>query len=152
LPDAAIPPGFVPWEHTATEGAIMIGCVAGKLDVIDEVFAEGFVNHDPMPGHDTGREGMRQTIQMLNDGLSDRKMVLDEYRSAGDTIVENAAVGAIHTGEMLGFPASGAEVRVRSIEIWRVAGGKITERWGVVDVAGLLAQLSTTTAAAGAAS
>lgn len=124
------------------------GCVAGKLDVIDEVFADDFVNHDPMPGHDAGREGMRQTIAMLNDGLSDRKMVLDEYRSADDTVVENAAVGAIHTGEILGVPASGTEVMVRSIEIWRVAGGKITERWGVVDVAGLLAQLSATTTAA----
>ena len=129
------------------------GCVAGKLDVIDEVFAEDFLNHDPMPGHDTGREGMRQTIQMLNDGLSDRKMVFDEYRSAGDSVVQNATFGAIHTGEMLGAPASGNEVLVRGIEIWRVADGRITERWGVIDVAGLLAQLgTTTTASAGVAS
>lgn len=128
------------------------GCVGGRLGVIDEVFAEDFVNHDPMPGHDAGREGMRQTIAMLNDGLSDRKMLLDEYRSAGDTVVENAAVGALHTGEMLGVPASGTEVLVRSIEIWRVADGKIAERWGVVDVAGLLAQLSAADTAAGAVS
>lgn len=128
------------------------GCIDGRLDVIDEVFAEDFVNHDPMPGHDSGREGMRQTIALLNDGLSDRRLLLDEYRSAGDTVVENATVGAVHTGEMLGIAASGSEVRVRSIEIWRVAAGKITERWGVVDVAGLMAQLSAISASSGAVS
>lgn len=126
------------------------GCVGGRLGVIDEVFAEDFVNHDPMPGHDTGRDGMRQTIALLNDGLSDRKMLFDEYRSVGDAVVENATVGAIHTGEMLGVPASGAEVKVRSIEIWRVTGGKIAERWGVVDIDGLMAQLTATTASAAA--
>lgn len=117
------------------------GCVAGKLEIVDEVFADDYVDHDPMPGHASGREGTRQTLEMLNRGLSRRRMVSDEYLAVGDTVVQNATFGATHTGELLGVPASGKDVEVRGIEIWRVADGKVAERWGIVDVAGLLAQI-----------
>jgi predicted ester cyclase len=39
---------------------------------------------------------------------------------------------------MMGIPPSGKDVRVRGIEIWRVANGKIVEHSGVVDVSDVL--------------
>ena len=43
-----------------------------------------------------------------------------------------------HTGEAMGIPPSGQAITIRGIEIWRVADGKIAERWGVVDVSDVL--------------
>jgi SnoaL-like polyketide cyclase len=44
-------------------------------------------------------------------------------------------------GELLGIPATGKHVRVGSISIFRVAGGKITENWEQWDRLALLQQL-----------
>ena len=38
----------------------------------------------------------------------------------------------------MGIPPSGKDVRVRGLEIWRCAGGKIVEHWGVVDMTDVL--------------
>jgi predicted ester cyclase len=46
-----------------------------------------------------------------------------------------------HQGELLGIPATGKQVRVGSISIFRVAGGKITENWKQWDRLALLQQL-----------
>jgi predicted ester cyclase len=47
-----------------------------------------------------------------------------------------------HTGDFLGVPATGKQLQVRGIEIWRLADGKIVERWGIVDAAGVMEQLA----------
>ena len=118
------------------------GFVGGKADVVDELVAEDCIDHDPMPGQGQGREGQRHTCQMVIDGLSDRSTLRDDFLAAGDIVVENWIFQGTHTGDFLGVPASGKQLHVRGIEIWRLADGKIVERWGVVDAAGVMEQLS----------
>ena len=117
------------------------GFVGGKVDVIDDVVAENCVDHDPMPGQGQGREGQRHTCQMVVDGLSNRSTLRDDFLATGDTVVENWIFQGTHTGDFLGAPATGKQLQVRGIEIWRLAGGRIVERWGVVDAAGVIEQL-----------
>ena len=95
-----------------------------------------------MPGQGQGREGQRHTCQMVIDGLSDRSTLRDDLLAAGDIVVENWIFQGTHTGDFLGVPASGKQLHVRGIEIWRLADGKIVERWGVVDAAGVMEQLA----------
>jgi steroid delta-isomerase-like uncharacterized protein len=118
------------------------GFVGGKVDVVDELVAKDCIDHDPMPGQGPGREGQRRTCQMVIDGLSDRSTLRDDFLAAGDIVVENWIFQGTHTGDFLGVPASGKQLHVRGIEIWRLADGKIVERWGVVDAAGVMEQLS----------
>jgi steroid delta-isomerase-like uncharacterized protein len=118
------------------------GFVGGKVEVVDDVVAIDCVDHDPLPGQGPGREGQRSTCQMVVDGLSDRSTLQDEFLAVGDTVVENWVFQGTHTGNFLGIPASGRRLQVRGIEIWRLDGGKIVERWGVVDAAGVMEQLS----------
>jgi predicted ester cyclase len=42
-----------------------------------------------------------------------------------------------HTGEAFGLPASGQDIRVRGVEIWRCVDGKIVEHSGAVDMSDL---------------
>ena len=118
------------------------GFVAGKVEVVDDVVAENCVDHDPMPGQGQGREGQRHTCQMVVDGLSNRSTLRDDFLATGDTVVENWIFQGTHTGDFLGAPATGKQLQVRGIEIWRLAGGRIVERWGVVDAAGVMEQLA----------
>jgi steroid delta-isomerase-like uncharacterized protein len=118
------------------------GFVGGKADVVDELVAEDCIDHDPMPGQGQGREGQRHTCQMVINGLSDRSTLRDDFLAAGDIVVENWTFQGTHTGDFLGVPPSGKKLHVRGIEIWRLADGKIVERWGVVDAAGVMEQLA----------
>jgi predicted ester cyclase len=118
------------------------GFVGGKVDVVDDVVAVGCVDHDPMPGQGQGRDGQRHTCQMVASGLSNRSTLQDDFVAAGDTVVENWVFQGTHTGNFLGIPATGKQLQVRGIEIWRLADGMIVERWGVIDAAGVMEQLS----------
>jgi predicted ester cyclase len=48
---------------------------------------------------------------------------------------------ATHTGEFQGIPPTGKRIAVTGIWLDRLAGGKLVERWGVVDALGVLQQL-----------
>ncbi len=118
------------------------GFVGGQVDVVDEVVAEDCVDHDPMPGQGQGRDGQRFTCQMVVGWLSNRCTLQDDFLAAGDTVIENWIFQGTHTGDFLGVPATGKQLQVRGIEIWRLADGRIVERWGVVDAAGVMEQLA----------
>jgi predicted ester cyclase len=46
-----------------------------------------------------------------------------------------------HSGELMGVPPTGKQVTVTGIDIYRVAGGKLVERWGEFDQMGMMQQL-----------
>jgi predicted ester cyclase len=117
------------------------GFVGGRIEVVDDVVGEDCVDHDPLPGQGQGRKGQRQTCQMVVNGLSNRKTTQDELVAVGDTVIENWIFQGMHTGEFMGVPSTGKEIQVRGIEIWRLSGGKIVERWGVVDTGAVMGQL-----------
>ena len=118
------------------------GFVGGKVSVVDDVVAEGCLDHDPLPGQGQGREGQRYTCQMVVNGLSDRSTLRDDFWAASDTVTESWIFKGTHTGDFLGIPATGKQLHIRGIEIWRLTDGKIVERWGVVDAAGVMEQLT----------
>lgn len=47
-----------------------------------------------------------------------------------------------HQGTFEGLPATGRPVSFRSIEIYRLEGGKIAEEWVSPDMIGLMSQIS----------
>ena len=118
------------------------GFVGGKVGVVDDIVANDCVDHDPLPGQGQGREGQRHVCEMVVNGLSNRSTLRDDLLAVGDTVIENWVFQGTHTGNFLGVPATGKQLQVRGIEIWRLADGKIVERWGVVDAAGVMEQLA----------
>jgi predicted ester cyclase len=54
--------------------------------------------------------------------------------------VRHAARGT-HTGDGLGVPATGKTITGTGMEIFRISGGTIPERWAETDFTGLLQQI-----------
>ena len=48
----------------------------------------------------------------------------------GDRVVHHSFARMRHTGKALGVEATNRDVTFHSLEIWRVADGKIVEHWG----------------------
>jgi len=117
--------------------------VNGDIDKVDELLADTFVDHDPMPGVAPTKDGMRQIAAMVVATFSDRKAEMDDYLETTDgRVVENWAMTGRHTGDGFPLPPSGQDTRVRGMEIWRCADGKIVEHWGVVDMSDVFMKAS----------
>ena len=104
----------------------------GNLDLVDELIAPSFVNHGMGSERGSDREAFKQTIQKVRTGLNFRHTV-EELIAEGDTVVARlSGQGEI---EKEG-PDSGA-IRERfsgiGVVIWKLHGGRMTERWAFWD-------------------
>ena len=112
--------------------------VGGNFDSWDDLVADDLVDHDPMVGSPPTKAGQRGIAEMVVSTFADRKIDAEYLETPDGRIVENWVFTARHTGDAMGMPPSGKDVQIRGIEIWRVGDGKITERWGVIDISDVL--------------
>ena len=123
----------------------------GALDKIPELFAPGFVAHDPAnPERLGGVEGARAFVAMLHGGLSDLRYVIEDLIGEGDRVVYRWSLRGTHTGPFMGVPPTGKSLELAGIDIFRLLDGKIIESWVVADASGLLRQLGAGAPAAAA--
>ena len=54
---------------------------------------------------------------------------MEDLVISGDRVVGRFVYRGTHTGELMGIPASGNPVEMRSIDIWRAEGGMFAEHW-----------------------
>jgi predicted ester cyclase len=114
----------------------------GDLTAVDRDLDPDFIDHDPpLPGAPDGPEGMRQAAEVFRQAFPDWRSDVLHMIAEGDLVAEHFSAHGIHRGSVMGESPTGQEVVLRGINIFRVADGKIIERWGRLDDLGLLRQL-----------
>lgn len=114
----------------------------GNLDVIDELFSEDYVGHDPPnPEPVLGTEGMKNFLRMYHAAFSDAHIDLDDVLVDGDKVVTRWTGTGTHDGDLMGIPPTGRSVKFTGIRIFRLADGKVVEGWVNWDTFGLMKQL-----------
>jgi steroid delta-isomerase-like uncharacterized protein len=96
-------------------------------DLVDRFVAEDYINHNDFV--DDGREGNRQFWGAFFTGLPDVSVTMEDLIVSGDRVVGRFIYRGTHTGDLLGIPATGRPVEMRSIDIWRVRDGMFAEHW-----------------------
>ena len=109
-------------------------------DLVDEFEAEGYVNHEALFSAE-GREANRQFWQAFFAALPDVSASMEDLVVAGDRVVGRFVYRATHTGELMGIPASGNTVEMRSIDIWRTEDGMFAEHWDEINALQLFQQM-----------
>ena len=113
----------------------------GNFDVIDELVAIDWVNHNAAPEDKPGIEGFRESAIGFQSAFPDTKLVIDMLLADGDkTIVRWTATGT-NTGDMFGMSATGKEVNITGMSIDRWEDGKTVESWSNFDFYGMMMQL-----------
>jgi steroid delta-isomerase-like uncharacterized protein len=125
-------------EHRALVERVMTALVNGDTDALDDVMAEEYIQHNALPD---GRDGVKLLSQSLRAAFPDMTVEIHDVISEGDRVVARMSMEGTHSGPFLGVDATGKRVRVDSIDIWRVADGKLVEHWDSVDQLGLMQQL-----------
>ena len=113
-----------------------------KIDAVDDLFAPGFVDHQPpMPGVPGDREGLKTALGVLFGTFTDLHLHLEDLIAEGDKVVARYSAHGTHNGDAMGIPPTGKEVTFDAIAVYRIQGGKITDRWELVDMLKLMQQI-----------
>jgi steroid delta-isomerase-like uncharacterized protein len=108
-------------------------------DLVDRFVAEGYRNHNAFVGD--GREANRQFWAAFFAGLPDLSATMEDLVMSGDRVVGRFVYRGTHTGELMGIPASGKPVEMRSIDIWRVEDGMFVEHWDELNLLEMFTQM-----------
>jgi len=101
----------------------------GKIELIDELLADNFVDHNAPPGFPPGKEGFRQLVNIYRTAFPDVSFAIDFQVAEGDKVATHYTATGTQTGELMGYPPSGKKATVRGIIISRIENGKIVESW-----------------------
>ena len=107
----------------------------GKLDVVDEIYAPDFVNHFPAYGGGdvVGSDKVKTFVAGMRKNAPDRKLTLEDLIAEGDKVVARVTIRGTRTGDWQGIPADGTSYEMTEFMIFRIANGKIAERWMMAD-------------------
>ncbi|MFC2031030.1 ester cyclase [Chloroflexota bacterium] len=111
-----------------------INDVWGKKDLslVDDMIADDHVHH--FTSRDVhGPEGVKQLVTWAHNFLPDAQIAIKDLIAEEDRVVVSFAISGTDKGGYKGNPPSGNSVEYDGIDIFRLAGGKIVERWGIVD-------------------
>jgi steroid delta-isomerase-like uncharacterized protein len=110
------------------------------LAALDELFSPDFVDHSGMTNPPT-LEGSRQFFSMMFAAFPDMRFTIRQQIAEGDKVLTHKTLQGTQLGPFMGIPATGKAVAVDVMDIFTVAGGKITEHWTVGDMLGMMQQL-----------
>ena len=108
-------------------------------DLVDRFVSEDYRNHNAFVGD--GREANRQFWAAFFAGLPDLSATVEDLVMSGDRVVGRFVYRGTHTGELMGIPASGKPVEMRSIDIWRVEDGMFAEHWDELNLLEVFQQI-----------
>lgn len=115
----------------------------GQLEREPEFVAIDIVVHQsPIPGLHEGIAGPLQIVGMFRAAMPDIHLEHIIIFGENDKIVHRWEARGHHTGAPLfGADVTNKEIIMTGINTFRVADGRIAERWGHMDIFGLLQQL-----------
>lgn len=113
----------------------------GNLDVADEVYAPGFVSHEPDGPVERSPEYVKGFVGTYRGAFPDGHTTVEDQISEGDRVAYRWTFRGTHRGELLGIPPTDEQVTITGITVDRISGGKIEEEWNTFDRLGMLQQL-----------
>lgn len=116
----------------------------GNLSVINTAISPDFVDHPTRRAWDVpaqGRDAMIQAVNMLRAAMPNYRSEPMQVVAEGDRVMILARLTGTQTGQLLNFAPTGKSFSVTEISEFRLANGKIVERWGLVDMVGMMMQL-----------
>jgi len=114
----------------------------GNMAVADELIAQDYLEHGSPAGQPAGIEGFKQFIALVATAFPDLQVTIEDMISEENKVVVRLTVHGTHTGKLMGaIPPTGKRAMWTGIDIIRVVGGKIAERWSQRDLLGMMQQL-----------
>jgi steroid delta-isomerase-like uncharacterized protein len=112
---------------------------SGDADALDAIVADDFIEHSP--DSPSGPTGLKQFVRMIHNGFSDVEATVEDVIAEEGKVGGRVLIRGTHRGEFLGFQPTGKRLHSVSLDLFRVADGKLAEHWEVVDRIGIMQSL-----------
>ena len=113
----------------------------GNLDRIPDYFAPNFVDHGPM-GDSQGIDSFRALVEQWRNAVPDVHCTIENVIEEGKLAAWLVRTTGTHTGDGLGFPATGKKFETVSVNMGlRDDDYKAVEHWSEQGLFPMLAQL-----------
>lgn len=115
---------------------------AHDLGAIDRYLAEDIVDHNPDPGQAPGKAGVKAFFEAFLAAFPDLRIELQQVVAEGDSVAARSTLSGTQHGAFMGLPPAGRSFRAQLLDFVTVKDGKVAERWGSIDAAAMMQQLS----------
>lgn len=112
-----------------------------NIESVDEFVTDTYVRHDPNIPEVRGPEEEKQHVARSLSAFPDLRFTIEDMVAEGEKVVVRLTGRGTHKGELLGLPPTDKQITLATIEIYRLAEGKIDEQWVIMDVLGVMQQL-----------
>lgn len=113
----------------------------GSLSNIEAMMTNDMIDHDLPPGIDQGIAGFKQLVGMYRSAFPDLRSDVEQIIAEGDLVAVRLVTTGIHTGPLMGIPATGKQINIQEFHIGRFVDGQCVEHWGLVDMMTMMQQL-----------
>lgn len=114
---------------------------SGRYEVLDEILAPNFVDHDPAPDQGSGIDGLKGFFKTMRSAFPDLQAEPVEVVATDDHVAMRYTISGTHQGEFQGVAPTGKSFKVAALQLGRFENGRCVERWGSTDELGMLKQL-----------
>jgi steroid delta-isomerase-like uncharacterized protein len=108
-----------------------------NLAAAEAQLAHDFVDHGAPAGTPAGPAAAHRAMQALHSAIPDVHVTLEDMVAEGDRVAVRATWRGTHRGPLFGRAPTGKPVEITGMVFWRIANGKIAERWATVDLKSL---------------
>lgn len=112
-----------------------------NLNAADELVAENFVDHTPLPGQLPGRDGFKQVVRTIHGAFPDIQETIEDLVAEGDKVVLRVLMKGTHINPFMGIESTNKRIEISGMAIVRIVDGKIAERWSISDDFSLFIEL-----------
>jgi predicted ester cyclase len=112
-----------------------------QIDRLDELLDPDFRSYGPS-GASTNRDQYQAAVAVTLAAFPDLAVTVEEQVAERDLVATRWTAEGTHSGALFGVEPTARKVRVSAMHIHRVKEGRFIEHWEVIDLHGLLAQLT----------
>jgi predicted ester cyclase len=102
---------------------------SGDADQMRGLFTPDWVDHDPLPGQPPGLDGAEYVVRAMHGAHPDVHFAIDDLLAEDDRVTIRFTLLGTNTRRFLGRAPTGLPVEYKAIVIFRIADGRIAERW-----------------------
>lgn len=113
-----------------------------RADAAAAYYAADYADHNmSVPNQPAGVAGALAVFSTFLAAFPDVLFTIDRQLAEGDMVATRWTATGTNNGPLMGMAPTGRKITVTGIDIFRMAEGKIVERWGSFDLAGMMQQL-----------
>jgi len=114
-----------------------------RIDRLDKLLDPRFRSYGSS-GASSNREEYRAAVAATLAAFPDLTVMVEEQVAERDLVATRWTATGTHHGALFGIEPTRRTVRVSAMHMHRIKGGQLIEHWEVIDLHGLLAQLTGT--------